>query len=941
MRYIDSWLSGLGLDYVIPKLKANGITTPKKLATLTLRDIYEVVGVESSEDRKKLFFLIQRLQAILHHGPGDNKGQSGTEGEGEDAGNDDNNNSPAADQRAAPQPEQSKPSASASLRESKEKPRPRSQPQRQKKAITPESAKAATDPTVESPVPIEKPLLRTRSAVANTTSADPVKRVEAVLQQKQKDDTSGSSSSAGGRGPILVPPLSPPSPVHRKTAPLISPEPLVSKVSQAEEPVRSRNNPVKEKETNNQKQTNGGNGSSNTQSTKQSSKAEALVTAASKTPPPGPVPVPMAPQRTASASTIAAATTSAPAATSSNSNARRASLSDVSQPRPHTSASLRDESPAQDSDANLHNPVLDMAIRVVVRKRPLSRSEMLRGEKDVMEIQRGGVVMVHEPKVKVDLTKVVETQSFVFDDAFDAFENNVALYSRTVKPLVSFLFQGGKGSCFAYGQTGSGKTFSMMGSDPSNPLEQSSNAGLYVLAGKDIFDTIKRKKLSNIKVNVSCFEIYGGKLFDLINNRAPVKCLEDAKQQVQLPGLTSHSVQSVPELLALMARAHSNRSTGSTGANAESSRSHQVLQIMLEEASVAAAAAAAGNGRRHHTPSSRHAQSAPPPPAPVWHGGKLSFIDLAGSERGADTTHASKQTRLEGAEINTSLLALKEVIRSLERKHGHTPFRGSKLTQVLKDSFVGEKSRTCMVACVSPSSVNCEHTLNTLRYADRVKEHSMTSRGGGAEDGAAGHSAIDDDDGMEPVEDDEESSEDEELLSPPPPPSPPKLASVTNKLASQLSPDNSGLNTSLQRQGSLKALLPSREKNQLQSHSQDTLHTASSAGTAENRRLSSDQRGHQELRRIPSSKAVVPPQPARESTELIQRTLSLLAAHKLSIAEMVEVMKDEMELVQEMEAVEERDSEGYLDHLERILDVKSLAIGTLRKELDSFQRFRA
>jgi hypothetical protein len=111
--------------------------------------------------------------------------------------------------------------------------------------------------------------------------------------------------------------------------------------------------------------------------------------------------------------------------------------------------------------------------------------------------------------------------------------------------------------------------------------------------------------------------------------------------------------------------------------------------------------------------------------------GKLSFIDLAGSERGADTTHSSKQTRMEGAEINTSLLALKEVIRSLERKQGHTPFRGSKLTQVLKDSFVGEKTRTCMVACVSPSHANCEHTLNTLRYADRVKEHTSGNESGG------------------------------------------------------------------------------------------------------------------------------------------------------------------------------------------------------------------
>ena len=64
MKYIDSWLSGLGLDYLLPKLKANGITTPKKLASVTLRDMFEF-GVDDPEDRKKLYFLIQRLQTIL------------------------------------------------------------------------------------------------------------------------------------------------------------------------------------------------------------------------------------------------------------------------------------------------------------------------------------------------------------------------------------------------------------------------------------------------------------------------------------------------------------------------------------------------------------------------------------------------------------------------------------------------------------------------------------------------------------------------------------------------------------------------------------------------------------------------------------------------------------------------------------------------------------
>ena len=118
-----------------------------------------------------------------------------------------------------------------------------------------------------------------------------------------------------------------------------------------------------------------------------------------------------------------------------------------------------------------------------------------------------------------------------------------------------------------------------------------------------------------------------------------------------------------------------------------------------------------------------------PPLFTILNLGRLTFIDLAGSERGADTAKACRTTRLEGAEINTSLLALKEVIRALATGDSMTriPFRGSKLTQVLKESFVGKNSRTVMVACVAPNMNNCDHTLNTLRYADRVKERDSES----------------------------------------------------------------------------------------------------------------------------------------------------------------------------------------------------------------------
>ena len=145
------------------------------------------------------------------------------------------------------------------------------------------------------------------------------------------------------------------------------------------------------------------------------------------------------------------------------------------------------------------------------------------------------------------------------------------------------------------------------------------------------------------------------------------------------------------------------RTTGVTGANMDSSRSHAILQISFKE-----------------------------PDNKLF--SKISFIDLAGSERGADTIDQNKQTRMDGAEINKSLLALKECIRALDQDKKHTPFRGSKLTLVLKDSFTGN-CKTLMIANVSPSQSCCEHTLNTLRYADRVKELKKGQHDGHAASG--------------------------------------------------------------------------------------------------------------------------------------------------------------------------------------------------------------
>lgn len=143
-----------------------------------------------------------------------------------------------------------------------------------------------------------------------------------------------------------------------------------------------------------------------------------------------------------------------------------------------------------------------------------------------------------------------------------------------------------------------------------------------------------------------------------------------------------------------MDTANRARTTHATVANDTSSRSHSICQVLIKKGSEC---------------------------------GKLVLVDLAGSERAQDTQSNNRQRRMEGAEINKSLLALKECIRAMGDKADHVPFRASKLTLILRDSFISKqqnKSKVVMIACISPGSSSADHSINTLRYADRLKDNS-------------------------------------------------------------------------------------------------------------------------------------------------------------------------------------------------------------------------
>ncbi|XP_021077792.1 kinesin-like protein KIF24 [Mus pahari] len=311
------------------------------------------------------------------------------------------------------------------------------------------------------------------------------------------------------------------------------------------------------------------------------------------------------------------------------------------------------------------NPWTEMEkIRVCVRKRPLGVREVRRGEVNIITVEDKETLLVHEKKEAVDLTQYILQHVFYFDEVFGEACSNQDVYLKTAHPLIQHIFNGGSATCFAYGQTGAGKTYTMIGTHQ--------NPGLYALAAKDIFRQLKvSQSRRNLFVWISFYEIYCGQLYDLLNRR---------KRE-------SHPMDFI---LQVILKGSKERSTGATGVNADSSRSHAIIQIQIKD-----------SAKRTF--------------------GRISFIDLAGSERAADARDSDRQTKMEGAEINQSLLALKECIRALDQEHTHTPFRQSKLTQVLKDSFIGN-AKTCMIANISPSHMATEHTLNTLRYADRVKE---------------------------------------------------------------------------------------------------------------------------------------------------------------------------------------------------------------------------
>jgi len=81
---------------------------------------------------------------------------------------------------------------------------------------------------------------------------------------------------------------------------------------------------------------------------------------------------------------------------------------------------------------------------------------------------------------------------------------------------------------------------------------------------------------------ISFFEIYGGRLFDLLNNKNKLQVLEDKNQKVQIFGLEEKLAENPNEMRDIIDLANSIRTTHNTVTNETSSRSHAICNVIIK-----------------------------------------------------------------------------------------------------------------------------------------------------------------------------------------------------------------------------------------------------------------------------------------------------------------------------------------------------------------------
>ncbi|XP_063699517.1 kinesin-like protein Klp61F [Culicoides brevitarsis] len=335
-------------------------------------------------------------------------------------------------------------------------------------------------------------------------------------------------------------------------------------------------------------------------------------------------------------------------------------------------------------------------IQVYVRLRPMNSRERGIRSQEVVEVPN------HKEVIARVLLDAKTQKKFSFDRAFGPDSKQHEVYATVVAPLIDEVLSGYNCTVFAYGQTGTGKTHTMVGEESpelSLSWEDDSVIGIIPRALSHLFDELRMTECE-FSMRVSYLELYNEELCDLLSTDDTVKIriFDDStkKGSVIVQGLEEIPVHSKDDVYKLLAKGQERRRTASTLMNAQSSRSHTVFSILVHIKEVDI------NGEE------------------MLKIGKLNLVDLAGSENISKAGNERGIRVRETVNINQSLLTLGRVITALVERTPHIPYRESKLTRLLQESL-GGRTKTSIIATISPGHKDLEETLSTLDYAHRAK----------------------------------------------------------------------------------------------------------------------------------------------------------------------------------------------------------------------------
>ena len=348
-------------------------------------------------------------------------------------------------------------------------------------------------------------------------------------------------------------------------------------------------------------------------------------------------------------------------------------------------------------------------VLVAVRVRPhLSRTDGDNGSTVVRGESAGNFVEVNDGKSR--------KKDYAFDYVFSKGQDEV--YDCIGKRMLTESFNGYNTCLFAYGQTGSGKTYTLQGLPgagiPNEARHDLDHEGLTPRLCRDLFAIIQQR-LDNdpdlqVRVTLSLIEVYNEKVRDLLpavktpKGQEPpsLDVVEGPNKRIEVRGLTKHPVIGHERMMKLILQGNANREVAETKMNECSSRSHQILQLHLQQRYEQVDIAS----------DKRDTESF------------ITIVDLAGSERQSKTGATGEQFK-EATHINHSLLTLGRALNSFSEGDSRgskvkVPLRDSKLTRLLSECF-GGNSKTWMLATVSPSAYNLTESSSTLNYASHAK----------------------------------------------------------------------------------------------------------------------------------------------------------------------------------------------------------------------------